>query len=181
MSDSSTPDARNDDGSRAPNGEKLLHDEVHFEDADVGVFKIIAVLAGIALVFVGVGLVSWWALKLNTKGVRHAVPGSDYSVPTESLPAGPRLEPLDRTSATAAADDFARQLAMEHELHSYGATSEKGFVHIPIERAMKLVIETAPVRKESGQLPAKGFGLSGGGESNSGRVYSEGPKWLRKK
>jgi hypothetical protein len=180
MSDSPTPDARNDDGDRTPNGEKLLHDEVRFEDAEVGVFKIVAVLAGIALVFVGVGLVSWWMLNLNTKDARHAAPGSDYSVPTESLPAGPRLEPLDRTSATAAADDFASQLAMENELHGYGTTSEKGFVHIPIERAMKLAIEAMPARKEAAQLPAKSFGLSGGGESNSGRVYSEGPKWLRK-
>jgi hypothetical protein len=68
---------------------------------------------------------------------------------------------------------------MEKTLHSYGNTNESGFVHIPIEQAMKLVAPTLETRQGDRQLPAKGFGLVGGGESNSGRLYSEAPTWLR--
>ena len=95
------------------------------------------------------------------------------------MPAGPRLEPLDRSAATETTDVFAKQLAMENALHSYGNTTEPGFVHIPIEQAMKLVAPTLPVRHAGAQPPAKGFGLVDGGEPNSGRLYSEAPVWLR--
>ena len=178
---SETPLSADDDAGRPSNGERLVHQEVKYEDADVGVRGIAAVLLGIAFVFVGTGLVAWFFLNANESDADRIAQKTQYSEPADKLPAAPRLEPLDRAASTNASDVFAHQIAMERDLHKYGETGEKGFVHIPIERAMKLVIETIPVRKEAARPPAKGFGLVGGGESSAGREFSEGPAWLRQK
>jgi hypothetical protein len=168
-----------DDRGQPPNVERLLHEEVRFEGPDIGTWRILAVLVGIVLVFVGTGLACMMFLKLNQRSDDRASQQSQYNAPDESPPAGPRLEPLDRSAATASTDVFAKQLAMERTLHSYGNTPEPGFVHVPIEQAMKLVAPTLPVRPGDARPPAKGFGLVDGGETNSGRLYSEAPVWLR--
>ncbi len=100
-------------------------------------------------------------------------------MPSDAKPAPPRLEPLDFNEMGSGV--FAKQLAMEDALHRYGDSAEPGFVHIPIARATKLVVPTIRVRPGATQPPAKSFGLIGDGESNSGRLYSEAPSWLREK
>jgi hypothetical protein len=169
-----------DDAGAAPNGEPLVHEEVAYEPEDLRAKGILWVLIGIAAMFAGVALVAWWFLNFNESVADRAAQFAQYTASAEELPGEPRLEPLDRSEATAASDVFAKQLALEHQLHSYGKTSDQGFVHIPIEQAMKFAIAEIPVRKES-EPPAKSFGLVGGGESNSGRMYAEGPSWQREK
>jgi len=155
-----------------------VHEDVRHEDSEVHAGYILAVLAAIALVFIGVGIVCRWFIDWNERGaVRAPTAPRNHSLANE-LPPVPRLEPLDATEPTTA-NVFARQLEKERALHGYGQTAEDGFVHVPIERAMELAVETMPVRGQAETLPRKGFGLIGGGESNSGRLYSEAPSWLR--
>ncbi len=177
MSESSTPSESEDAARRAPNGKPIAHDEVKFDESDISVSSVALILFAFAVVFVVVGLISWSFLSMNESEADRVARAPHYSMPAERLPASPRLEPLDQNEP----DVFAKQIAMEHVLHSYGHTIEKGFVHIPIEQAMKLAIESMPIRRENAQPPAKSFGLVGGGESGSGRLYSEAPSWLQKK
>jgi hypothetical protein len=166
------------DRSDAREADRPLHEEIDFERSDIATYKIVLVLFGIALVFVGAGFLCLLVLRLNVTSDERGMP-AQYNVSKEPLPVAPRLEPLDRRQATATTDVFAKQLAMEQTLHSYGNTNDTAFVHIPIQQAIKLVAPTLESRQGDQQLPAKGFGLVGGGESNSGRLYSEAPKWLR--
>ena len=65
----------------------------------------------------------------------------------------------------------------EVKLGTYGATAEKGYVHIPIDLAMKLVRKDLPVR---GQVKGDHYrenGLYDSGASNSGRMFREEPAW----
>ena len=88
------------------------------------------------------------------------------------LPKQPRLEALQ---AEARERSFAASAAAaELRLHQYGPTDDPGFVHIPIEKAIQklagdLQSQEPPLRRE------KSFGLIGGGESNSGRLFREAP------
>ena len=68
-----------------------------------------------------------------------------------------------------------RLAAQEKALNSYGPTAEKGFVHIPIQQAIKAVAGKLPVRKQPpGQSRRNDSGLMDSGESNSGRMFRGG-------
>jgi len=90
--------------------------------------------------------------------------------PSNTLPAKPRLEEVDRMVGDPREDVFRRLLAQEEQLESYGETKEKGFVHIPIRRAMESLAGQLPVRKER-PAPSKDNGLVDSGASNSGRLF----------
>src|SRR3954469_4469800 len=178
MSDASSPKPNAKTEDRKAHGESRLHDDVQFEQAELSLNGVIGVLVGIAVVFFGVFLIGRWILVANTSDVDRAATAPNYSLPAESKPVQPRLEPLDYATAIAS-NVFAAQLEKEHVLHTYGATSEGGFVRIPIEKAMKLSTKAMPARQGGKEAPAKSFGLVGGGESNSGHKYSEAPSWLK--
>ncbi len=63
----------------------------------------------------------------------------------------------------------------ESELHNYGPAERSGYVHIPIERAMQLIPEKLPVRKDqpSDDQLRRQNGLVDDGEPNSGRMFRE--------
>jgi hypothetical protein len=180
MSDASTPkpDAKAED--QKSDGQTRLHEVVQFEQMELWLNGVVAVLIGNALVFLGVFLISAWILKSNKGDVDQAATAPNYSLPAEPKPSGPRLEPLDYETAVAS-NVFAAQLEKEHVLHTYGTTSEENYIRIPIEKAMKLTSKAMPLRQGGIDVPAKSFGLLGGGESNSGRKYSEAPSWLEPK
>jgi hypothetical protein len=71
---------------------------------------------------------------------------------------------------------YERQAAREDLLNRYGTTREEGFVHIPVGRAMTLLENKLPARKEppAGQR-RRGDGLVDGGEPNSGRLFRGEP------
>jgi hypothetical protein len=92
------------------------------------------------------------------------------------LPPEPRLEQLDRMAKVETSDVSKRLAAQERTLNSYGPTEEKGFVHIPIQQAIKAVAGKLPVRRESPAPTAKNRGLMEEGESNSGRVLRGEPR-----
>jgi len=97
---------------------------------------IILAACGIVLHFTMQGL--WW---LFGETVAPKDPVSAWSGPRE-LPPSPRLQVTPRA-------DLEGYLKKEQErLNSYGVNSETGAVHIPIERAMELMVERGlPSRK----------------------------------
>jgi hypothetical protein len=103
-----------------------------------------------------------------------------YRVPSESLPAEPRLEPLMEVKGDRSANVFARQLAKEQVLNSYGTTPDEDYVHIPIKAAMKIAVERLPTQQAS-PPHEKSYGLQGGGEPNSGRLFRGAPSWYGSK
>jgi hypothetical protein len=94
--------------------------------------------------------------------------------PTEALapalPPEPRLEQIDKLAGVEASNVDARLAAQEEMLNSYGPTGEKGFVHVPIQRAIEAVADKLPVREQPPGEAAKGRGPVAGGDSNSGRM-----------
>jgi len=90
--------------------------------------------------------------------------------PSDEPPAAPRLEQIDRLQAGEAAKIEGRELAKERALNSYGATTEKDFVHIPIAQAMQLLAGHLPVRKPPRDAHGKDNGLLDAGEAHSGRI-----------
>jgi hypothetical protein len=69
---------------------------------------------------------------------------------------------------------FAKLAAQEKVLNSYGPTAEKGFVHIPIQQAIKATVGKLPVKRQTQGEAAKDRGLIDAGESNSGRMFRGG-------
>jgi hypothetical protein len=88
------------------------------------------------------------------------------------LPPEPRLEQLDRMAGNTENSDVSKSLAAKEKvLNSFGPTTEKGFVHIPIQQAMKAVAGKLPARKEPQPPTVANQGLLEAGESNSGRMF----------
>jgi hypothetical protein len=86
------------------------------------------------------------------------------------------LEQIDRLANIEAADVFAMEAAKEKALQRYGPTEEKGFVHIPITRAIEAVAGKLPVTKTPQPHPRETGGLLDWGASNSGRFDREEPR-----
>jgi hypothetical protein len=158
------------------------HRGVQYDTTDISLRGVIVVLVGIAAVFVGLATAARWALE--SQAPANAPPGAatTYRMPTEPLPAGPQIEELNLLTGDVAANVFDAQLAQEKELDSYGPTPEDGYVHIPIDEAMKLEAAKLPAQSQQPPQPqppvgAKSFGLVGAGESNSGQLLQETPPW----
>jgi hypothetical protein len=96
--------------------------------------------------------------------------------PSDVPPAEPRLEQIDRLAGNARENVYLRESAKEDQLDSYGETEEKGFVHIPIRRALESLAGHLPVRKAPPPGPSKDNGLVDSGESNSGRMLRGAPR-----
>jgi hypothetical protein len=180
MSDASSASPEDQGAGPSLHGEQYVHDDVRFQDSEVSLAGVVGVLAAIVVVFAAVFCVAAWLLKESENAADRSAKGSHYRLPAEPKPAQPRLEPLDFASGNPASV-FGAQIRRENILHSYGTVTEEGYVHIPIEQAMKLVLKSLPIRKGVSGPPARSFGLVGGGEPNSGRLYSEAPSWLKQK
>lgn len=156
---------------------ELRHPEVDFEADGLSTARVASVLAAFALIFVLVGCVSW-VIVTRHRSVADFRQKSTYSTPEEPLPGEPKLESLEAVPDDLPPNVFARQLAMERRLNSYGKTTEDGYVHVPIKEAIQHAASTLPVRKEPADAMNKSYGLLGGGEPNSGRVYLKPPQWF---
>ncbi len=89
------------------------------------------------------------------------------------LPPEPRLEQVDRMEHDQIANVRLQQAEQLKFLNSSGPTDEKGFVHIPIEEAMKRIADQLPVRRQPPET-GKDRGLTDSGQSNSGRMFRGG-------
>jgi hypothetical protein len=165
-----------DSSTGGPLDAQSTHRGVHYDPTDISLHGVIVVLAGIAVVFAGLGAAIWWTVQ--SQAPAHPPPGAatSYTTPSEPLPAQPRLEELNVFSGGAGANVFERQLAQEEKLHSYGPTLDDGYLHIPIDQAMKREATNLPVRPHP-PTDAKSLGLVGAGEPNSGRFLRETPPW----
>jgi hypothetical protein len=173
-------DTNADDAARnSPSEESSAHHEVQYERTDVS-FRAVLIGAVVGcVVAAGIFLVvrAFFWTALDSVAACQGAPSSDLERPSGVLPPEPRLEQLDRQAGTPASSGATSELAKEKRLESYGFTDEKGFVRIPLQRAMDLAAGHLPVRQPDGQpkagSTAKDRGLVDGGESNSGRMFRQ--------
>jgi hypothetical protein len=162
---------------------RLENPSVRHEPTDAS-FRWVMYLLGAALVCAIVIFVALWLFFEGYSAHQARVKKSPYPLaptPSTALPPEPRLEQLDRQRETAGASVYERQQAKEAILQSYGPTGEKGFVHIPIDQAMRALANKllAPV-KPPGQGASRANGLVNGGASNSGRLLRKEPQWYER-
>jgi hypothetical protein len=169
------PTAEN--GATPESGEKQRHPSVNYEESDVR-FRGLLIFA-IAFVLLGAGIIAGIDAFFRSDTARVATRReSEFPLaehPSTALPVGPRLEQVDRLAGISSENVYLRQLAREDQLDHYGETGEKGFVHIPISRAMQSLAGHLPVRKPP-QGPAKDNGLVDFGAPNSGRLFRGSPQ-----
>ena len=180
---------------------RIEHPEVKYEKTDVSFRAILAVVVGsmIFAAFVHYVLLLFFydqrKHEAEAKGFSHPLappprpPGDQKANYAESgypLPREPVLEEIERRAGVEKNDVYKRQESRERVLNSYGPTSESGFVHIPIDRAIALM-ETERYRLKSRAAPAgqeekkrydeqrrRSGGLVDYGEPNSGRLFRRG-------
>ncbi len=163
---------------RHPDG-RIEHPAVSFERKDVSARGIYLVILATALLAVFHYWIVWWFFN-DYNNYESAIKRSPYPlapVPSQRLPAEPRLEQLDRLEGIQKPNVYLREESKEQILNSGGPTAEPGYVHIPIEQAMKQVVQQLPVRQRPPpQGPVKDKGLVAGGEPNSGRLFRGGTR-----
>ena len=170
-------------------GEKEIHDPdgriehpgVHYEEKDVRFGCILALLIVAGCVLVVLFSTVWQLFRAEQRSQAENKESLYPLAPASSppLPPEPRLEQIDRMPPRPAESEAERLAEMERLLHTSGPTAEKGFVHIPIEEAMKKIVDRLPVRKEPpGSDTDRGTdrGLLDSGASNSGRMFRGGPQ-----
>lgn len=164
---------------RHPDG-RIEHPSVRHERTDAS-FRAVVWALGIGLVLaVVIHLSIWWFFR-RYGDYQNAIKRSNFPLaptPSTQLPPQPRLEQIDRMEDVPGVSVAARQARREAVLDSYGPTTEEGFIRVPIERAMAFLAGKLPTRPvpPSGQ-GKRGNGLLDSGESNSGRILREEPKW----
>jgi len=154
------------------------HPAVHYEKRDVPFRGVLAVILA-AICLGGVQLYLVWVFFLDQQRHEEQLRASHYSLappPTLRLPAEPRLEQLDRITGIESPNVYLREQSREQLLRTYGSTDEKGYIHVPIRRAMERVVGDLPVRKQVPRSPAKDNGLIDAGEPNSGRMFRGTPQ-----
>jgi len=145
--------------------EEMQHEHnsgVEFEREDLGARSVFEFLIGVAVMIVLASLAVWGMygylhryarrhqpvqnplVQESSSDTREVTPGDIERFPQ------PRLEKNERLEIR----DF--RLQEETALNSYGWADEKaGVVHIPIERAMRLIVERGlPVSPKSGTVPS---------------------------
>jgi hypothetical protein len=144
-------------------------------------------LAGLVLALIIISAVSWFFNALERYQARSKE--SPYPLapgPTTGLPEEPRLEQIQRIPPPAGLGPrpssliphSSAKIPDEVHLASYGPTDEKGFIYIPIERAMELVAKKLPSRPASSSEDTKRQnGLVDDGGPNSGRMFRKEPRW----
>lgn len=160
------PEVRHEDG-------RIEHPTVHYERRDVWVAAVFAVIA-VAVLSAPLGawliLEYFWGWQHHEQRVKQS-PYALAARPSIQLPLTPRLEQVGRASGDTEPDVFYRLADKEAILHSYGQALEPGYVHIPIERAIELVVDQLPVRAKAPPDAYKADGLLDAGESSSGRMF----------
>jgi hypothetical protein len=146
---------------------------VRYERKDIRLRGLLILMAGAAcftaILYFAIWRFFWWQ-----ESVQEAIKESPYPMAprmSTQMPPKPRLEQLDRMAGVKSSDVDKSLAAKEKALDSYGPTADKGFVHIPIQQAIKAVAGKLPVRKQPQPPPADQSGLLEGGQSSSGRMF----------
>jgi hypothetical protein len=136
---------------RHPDG-RIEHPAVRHEPTDASFHWILGVVLGAGVV----GAIIFLVILAFFNHSREALAVASKSrfplaaKPSWSLPPEPRLEQLDRLAGVTSADVLVRQQAKLERLNSFGPAEEKGFAHIPINRAIELLANKLPARNEAG-------------------------------
>jgi hypothetical protein len=152
------------------------HPEVRFEPRDIPFWSILIV--AVVSCAIGAGLLVgvralYWQV-VATRRPTGTVTFPSLHSPSADLPPEPRLEQIDRLAKTPASNVSKWEKGEEKQLETYGPADEKGFVHIPLERAMDLLAGHLPARKTSAEPKFPDRGLVDDGASNSGRMFRGG-------
>lgn len=161
---------------RAPEG-RLEHPDVRFEPKDANaswIFGIIAMTAAFLIAIHFIVLAFFHGYEAHLAEVNR----SPYPLarrPDVAFPAKPRLEQIDRLSGDTEVNVFVRESKKLRRLDTYGKADTEGFVHIPVEKAMRYAIDKKMLKARP-EPPAnerdRSSGLIDAGAPNSGR-------WLR--
>jgi hypothetical protein len=165
-----------------PDG-RIERANVRRETRDVSMPWIIGLLSGaICLALLTFYLV--WLFFGSYTRYENTILRSPYPlapVPSAKLPPEPRLDPLNLKEHLESANVYAREKRNLEILNGVGTTSEKGYLHIPIERAMDLLAGKLPVAPQPPErLSRRANGLLFSGGPNSGRVLRQTPLWYER-
>ena len=120
-------------------------EETRFERKDIVIAPLLYIVAGLVVVVVISCLVSWWCFDFLQARDRETKisPFPLAAAERNQLPAEPRLEQVDRMTAAEHNQQLPRLYDTElRRLDSYGWVDQtKGIAHIPIEQAMKTIVE----------------------------------------
>ncbi len=162
-----------------PDG-RIEHPSVKSEKSDAsfaGIVIILLAAMGCAAIIYGVLLGVFYKWRQDEAAVKRS-PFPLAAEPSSALPPEPRLEPLDRTAGVESSNVFLRLERKEDVMNNYGPTREEGYVRIPVGRAMDLLAGKLPARAAPpAEAQRRADGLTDSGESNSGRMFREGPRW----
>jgi hypothetical protein len=155
-----------------PDG-RIEHPDVKFEPKDIRFGWILTIIIAACCVAVTHYFLVWkfYGWQRSAQAAIKAAPYVPAIIPSSQLPPQPRLEQLDQMAGVESSNVFKRLAAKEKFLNSYGPTSDKDFVHIPIRQAIKAIAGRLPVREESQKCINKDAGLMDSGQSNSGRIF----------
>src|SRR5262245_19482944 len=146
---------------------------VRHDAGDLRLAPIVGILAllGVAIALAASGA---WLLFVVQRGLgMHLTRPSASATSPLQLPNQPRLEPFEPKPGSS--DSFAAsEQAAQTLLHSYGPTDEPGFVRIPIEQAMRSLVNELSSQPQPKLRDTKSRGLVGGGDANSGRLVRGG-------
>jgi hypothetical protein len=167
---------------RHPDG-RIEHPSVRSEKSDADFRWVFRLIVAAALLGVIIWVAVWWFFvgESNQLARERRSPFPLAPGPSTALPPEPRLEQLDRMVGDPRLNVWNQQKKFEDTLAGYEDTQEKGFVRIPIERAMEYLATTKklPARDEKAQAVPRDNGLVGGGEPNSGRLFNRRkPRWF---
>lgn len=122
---------------------------VRYERKDIRLRVLLALIVGAfcltAALYYATWRLFWW--REGFQGTSTESPYAAAARLTERLPREPRLEQVDLLTGAENARLSKGLAAQQQALHSYGSTTEKGFVQIPIEQAIKAVAGKLPARK----------------------------------
>jgi len=158
------------------------HATVRYEKTDASFSWVLGLLLGA----MALGIVIFAAILMFFHGYndsQSALRKSTYPLAPgpakalDTLPPEPRLEQIDRLRGIETPNVFKREESKESLLGSYGPTGDKGFIHVPIDQAMKHLAGKLRARVEKAEAVPRDNGLVDAGEPNSGRLPRKEPKW----
>lgn len=129
---------------------EIEHPEVRRESADVRATWVLVILGIAILIAAGHYYVMYrhfFVPQERAQTVRKRSPFALAPVPSNTLPPEPRLEQINRLAGDPISDVFQTQFSAERELHRFGPTADKGFIHIPIDAAMDRLAGKLPARE----------------------------------
>jgi hypothetical protein len=142
--------------------------EVRREPSDASLKWVLGVLAAVVVLAVAI---HWGTWKVFGSFQRHLAgehppvhalsPGPEAPTPPE-----PRLEQVDRLAGREP------NASAEPDPNRYGASDERGYVRVPVERAMDALAGKLPSRPAPpAEQTRRAGGLVDAGEPNSGRAF----------